>query len=154
MKDVDEVIDGYSGRAHTVLLYTQTVKRLADAAKRPGFTADDWAPLAALVDTGEFERVGNFKEVMNWTQYLGFLSNWAPSSQWEASFKRVSEVDGVVFLELEERSEVGELTSVVNSLSVYEFTDDGKISHIDLYLQMALPNMEMLDSYQGVEISE
>ncbi|MGB3893391.1 MAG: hypothetical protein WA942_03945 [Mycolicibacter sinensis] len=154
MKDVDEVIDGYSGRAYTVLLYTQMVKRLADAAKRPGFTADDWAPLAALVDTGEFERVGNFKEVMNWTQYLEFLSNWAPSSSWEASFKRVSEVDGVVFLELEERSEVGEFTSVVNSLSVYEFADDGKISHIDLYLQMALPNMEMLDSYQGVEISE
>jgi hypothetical protein len=154
MKGVDEVIDGYSGRAYTVLLYTQMVKRLADAAKRPGFTADDWAPLAALVDTGEFERVGNFKEVMNWTQYLGFLSNWAPSSSWEATFNRVSEVDGVVFLELEERSEVGEFTSVVNSLSVYEFADDGKISHIDLYLQMALPNMEMLDSYQGVEISE
>ncbi|GFG86546.1 hypothetical protein [Mycolicibacter algericus] len=154
MKDIDEVIDGYSGRARTVLLYTQTVKRLADAAKRPGFTADDWAPLAALVDTGEFERVGNFKEVMNWPEYLGFLSNWAPSSSWEASFKRISEVDGVVFLELEERSEVGDFTSVVNSLSVYEFTDDEKIRHIDLYLQMALPNMEMLDSYSSVEISE
>ncbi|MDQ2629076.1 MAG: hypothetical protein M3Y90_19010 [Actinomycetota bacterium] len=154
MKDIDEVIDGYSGRAHTVLRYTQTVKRLADAAKRPGFTADDWAPLAALVDTGKFERVGNFKEVMNWPEYLGFLANWAPSSKWEASFKRVSDVEGVVFLELEERSEVGEFTSVVNSLSVYEFADDGKISHIDLYLQMALPNMEMLDSYQAVEISE
>lgn len=154
MKDIDEVIDGYSGRVHTVLLYTQTVKRLADAAKRPGFTADDWAPLAALVDAGKFERVGNFKEVMNWPEYVGFLSNWAPSSQWEASFKRVSEVDGVVFLELEERSQVGEFTSVVNSLSVYEFADDGKISRIDLYLQMALPNLEMLDSYQAVEISE
>ncbi|MDD7813018.1 hypothetical protein PP713_10645 [Mycobacterium sp. CSUR Q5927] len=154
MKDVDAVIDEYSGRSHTVLLYTQTVKRLADAAKRPGFTTDDWAPLTALVDTGAFERVGNFKEVMNWTQYLGFLSSWAPSSQWEASFKRVSEIHGVVFLELEERSEVGDFTSVVNSLSVYEFTDDEKISHIDLYLQMALPDMEMLDSYQAVEISE
>lgn len=154
MKDIDAVIDEYSGRSHTVLRYTQTVKRLADAAKRPGFTADAWAPLTALVDTGEFERVGNFKEVMNWAQYLEFLSGWAPSSQWEASFKRISEVDGVVFLELEERSEVGDFSSVVNSLSVYEFTGDGKIRHIDLYLQMALPNMEMLDSYQSMEISE
>jgi hypothetical protein len=154
MKDVDAVIDDHSGRPHTVLRYTQTVKRLADAAKRPGFTADDWAPLAALVDTGEFERVGNFKEVMNWPEYLGFLSNWAPSSQWEASFKRISEIDGVVFLELEERSQVGDFTSVVNSMSVYEFSEDGKIRHIDLYLQMALPNMDMLDSYQAMEISE
>lgn len=154
MRDVNEVIGGYSGRAHTVLLYTQTVKRLADAAKQPGFTADDWAPLAELVDTGAFERVGNFKQVMNWAEYLGFLSSWAPSSQWEASFKRISEIDGVVFLELEERSQVGDFTSVVNSMSVYEFSDDEKISHIDLYLQMALPNMDMLQSYESVEISE
>lgn len=154
MKDVDAVVDDYTGRSHTVLRYTQTVKQLADAAKRPGFTADDWAPLAELVDTGAFERVGNFKEVMNWTQYLDFLANWAPSSEWEASFKRVSEIDGVVFLELEERSQIGDLTSVVNSLSVYEFSGDGKIRHIDLYLQMALPNLDMLESYGAVEISE
>ena len=152
-KEVDAIIDSYTGRPHTVLRYTQTVKRLADAAKQPGFTIDSWAPLAALVDTGAFERVGNFKEVMTWPEYLGFMSNWAPSSQWEASFKRISEVDGVVFLELEERSQVGDFTSVVNSLSVYEFNDDGKIRHIDLYLQMALPNMNMLESYDGVEIS-
>ncbi len=154
MKDVDAVIDDYTGRSHTALRYTQTVKQLADAAKRPDFTADGWDSLAALVDTDAFERVGNFKEVMNWTEYLGFLTNWAPSSEWEASFKRVSEVDGVVFLELEERSRVAEFTSVVNSLSVYEFSDDEKIRHIDLYLQMALPNTKMLDSYQAVEISE
>lgn len=153
MTDVDAIIDAYTGRPHTVLRYTQTVKRLADAAKQPGFTIDSWAPLAALVDTGAFERVGNFKEVMTWPEYLGFMSNWAPSSQWEAWFKRISEVDGVVFLELEERSQVGDFTSVVNSLSVYEFNDDGKIRHIDLYLQMALPNMNMLESYDGVEIS-
>lgn len=154
MKDVDAVIDDYAGKSHTVLRYTQTVKRLADAAKQPGFTHEDWAPLAALVDTGSFERVGNFKEVMSWTEYVGFLSGWAPSSHWEASFKRISEIGGVVFLELEERSRIGDFSTVVNSLSVYEFNDDEKIRHIDLYLQMALPNMEMLDSYQGVEISE
>lgn len=153
MTDVDAIIDDYTGRSHTVLRYSQTVKQLVDAAKQPGFTADSWAPLAELVDTGAFERVGNFKEIMNWTEYLGFMTNWAPSAEWEGSFKRISEVDGVVFLELEERSQVGDFSSVVNSLSVYEFTDDGKIRHIDLYLQMALPNMDMLESYDGVEIS-
>lgn len=153
MKAVDAIIDDYTGSSQAVLRYTQMVKRLADAAKRPGFTAEDWAQLAALVDTGDFQRVGNFKEVMNWTEYLGFMTNWAPSSEWDASFKRVSEVGGVVFLELEERSQVGDFTSVVNSMSVYEFNDDGKIRHIDLYLQMALPNMDMLESYEGVEIS-
>lgn len=58
-----------------------------------------------------------------------------------------------MFLELEERSRIGEFDNVVNSLSVYEFTDAGRIRHIDLYLQMALSPAEMLKSFEGVEIS-
>ena len=62
--------------------------------------------------------------------------------------------DAGLFLELEERSRIGDFTSVVNSMSVYEFTDDDKIRHIDVYLQMALPNTDMLGSYEGVGIAE
>jgi hypothetical protein len=43
---------------------------------------------------------------------------------------------------------------VVNSLSVYEFNDAGKIRHIDVYLQMALPDPDMLKGHEGVELSE
>ncbi|WP_099024427.1 hypothetical protein [Mycolicibacterium palauense] len=154
MRDLHDVADEYTGRRRTVLDYTLTAKRLVDAAKQPGFTAEGWAPLAHLVDVETFERIGNFKEVMNWDEYAAFLSNWAASSEWDASFKRVSEIDGTVFLELEERSRVGDFSSVVNSMSVFEFTDAGKIRHIDVYLQMALPNTDMLDSYAGVEIGE
>ena len=147
MTDVAAALDGHSGRARRVLEYTVTVKRLADAAKEPGFTEANWAPLAELVATEEFERVGNFKEVMNWSEYTGFLTAWAASSQWDASFKRV-------YLELEETSSVGDFESVVNSLSVYEFDEADRIAHIDLYLQMALPGVDMLKSYEGVPISE
>jgi hypothetical protein len=154
LSDIDEAVARHQGRSRIALQYTQTVKRLNDAAKQPGFTAESWAPLAEFVAVDEFERVGNFKEVMNWTEYLGFMTNWAPSSEWEGSFKRVSEVDGVVFLELEETSRVGDFESVVNSLTVFEFTADDRIRHLDLYLQMALPNLDMLGSYEGVEIAE
>ena len=65
-------------------------------------------------------------------------------------FKRITEVDGMVFLELEEHSRVGDFSSIVNSLSVYEFTDDGRIRHIDLYLQMAPLQPEKLKSFEGV----
>ena len=41
----------------------------------------------------------------------------------------------------------------MNSLSVYEFTGYGKIPRIDLYLQMALPDPDMLAGYDGIEIS-
>ena len=40
----------------------------------------------------------------------------------------------------------------VNSVSVYEFNAAGKITHVDVYLQMALPDPEMLASYSEVEI--
>ncbi|WKG00750.1 hypothetical protein [Mycolicibacterium sp. HK-90] len=154
MKDVSEVVDDYRGRCRVVLQYAVTTAQLVVAAKQPGFDTTGWAPLAALVAVDEFERVGNFKEVMNWDQYIAFMTNWAPAAEWTGLFKRVSEVEGVVFLELEEHTKMGDFESVVNSISVYEFTTDDKIRHIDLYLQMAVPNAEMLTSYEGVEISE
>ncbi|MFV8052089.1 hypothetical protein [Mycobacterium sp. 48b] len=152
MKQVSEVVGDHTGRSRAAVQYAVTTKQLVDAAKQPGFGVDGWAPLADLVAVDEFERVGNFKEVMDWGQYTDFLTNWATASEWDGLFKRVSEVDGVVFLELEERTKMGDFESVVNSISVYEFTADDKIRHIDVYLQMALPNTEMLTSYEGVEI--
>lgn len=154
MKHVSEVVDSYTGRSRMAVQYAVTTKQLVDAAKQPGFGAEGWAPLAELIAVDEFERVGNFKETMTWDQYTDFLTNWATASEWDGLFKRVSEVDGVVFLELEERTKMGDFESVVNSMSVYEFTADDKIRHIDVYLQMALPNTELLSSYEGVEISE
>ena len=99
-----------------------------ELAKGPGFSKDSWAPLADIVATDEFVRVGNFKEVMNWPEYVDFLTNWATASTWEGSFKRLTETPDLVILELEERSSVGDFSSVVNSVSVYEFDDAGKVS--------------------------
>ncbi|WP_407687511.1 hypothetical protein [Mycobacterium sp. HUMS_1102779] len=154
MRDISEVIDDYAGRSRTVLQYGLTTKRLVDEAKKPGFSSESWAPLAALVATEEFERVGAFKEVMDWPAYVDFLTNWAMSSEWECSLRRITETPDAVFLELEERSRIGEFANSVNSLSVYAFDDAGKIRRIDLYLQMELPPAEMLKSFEGAETSE
>ena len=143
LSDVLDVIDSYTGRARTVLEYSIVVKRLVDAAKKPGFTFDSWAPLGELVAVEDFERVGPFKDVMHWPGYVEFLTNWATSSEWECSFKRITETEDLVFLELEERSTVNDYTSSVNSISVYDFDDTGKITHVDVYLQMVLPNTDM-----------
>jgi hypothetical protein len=153
MKQISEVLGSYTGLSRKVLEYSLIVKRLVDSAKQPGFSAQSWAPLAQLVSVDEFERVGNFKEVMDWNGYVAFLTNWATSSDWDCSFKRVTEKANLVFLELEERSTTGGYSSVVNSVSVYEFNSAGKIRHVDIYLQMALPGQEMLKSYEGVQIS-
>ncbi|WP_405177709.1 hypothetical protein OG225_26025 [Nocardia sp. NBC_01377] len=154
LPEIGDVVGSYDGLSRTVLDYSLVMKRLVDSAKQPGFTVDSWAPLAELVAVEEFDRVGPFKEVMDWSGYVAFLTNWAMSSDWEGSFKRITETSGLVFLELEERSTVGAFSSVVNSLSVYEFTGDGKIRHIDVYLQMTLPEQGLLEGYDGVEISQ
>jgi hypothetical protein len=148
--DVADIVHVYTGRRRAVLDYCMITKRLVDAAKQPGFTVDSWAPLAELVDADAFVRVGNFKEVMTWHEYVGFLTNWARSAQWDCSFKRITETGDVVFLELEERSG----PNSVNSMSVYEFDGHGKICRIDVYLQMALPDPDKLVGYDGVKISQ
>jgi hypothetical protein len=147
-KEADAVVGQYSGLSRKVLEYSITMKRLVDEAKKPGFSVESWAPLAEFVDTEAFERVGNFKEVMRWSDYLGFLTNWATTSEWEGSFKRVTEHDNVVFLELEERSRMGPHSSVVNSVSVYEFNAAGKLKHLDIYLQMEPMPAEMMQAYE------
>ena len=149
LQNVEDVIGGYAGASRTVLDYSLAIKRLVGEAKEPGFSIDSWNPLTELVAVAEFERVGPFKDVMNWPDYMDFLTNWARSSEWECSFKRITETAGLVFLELEERSAVGDFTSVVNSLSVYEFDAAWKIRRIDVYLQMELPNSNMTKSVDG-----
>ena len=149
LKQMNEVVGSQTGLARKVLEYGLVMKRLVDEAKHPGFTDASWAPLAELVAVDEFERVGNFLEVMRWPDYVTFLTKWAKSSTWECSFKRISEKQGVVFLELEERSKTGAHSSVVNSMSVYEFNDAGKLRHLDIYLQMKMqmPDADTLKMY-------
>ena len=154
LQKLEDVIGDYTGLSRKILDYSALMKRMVAEAKKPGFSVESWGPLAELIDTENFVRVGNFKEVMTWQEYVGFLTGWASSSEWDCSFRRVAESGNTVFLELEERSRVGDFSNSVNSASVYEFDDAGKITHIAVYLQMALPDPEMLASYSGFEISE
>lgn len=150
-KDVDEVVSDYTGLSRKVLDYCQVVKKMVDTtAKQADFSVDSWSSLAKFVDMENFQRIGNFKEVMNWQEYIDFLTGWASTSEWECSFKRITEHDNVVFLELEERTRMGEFATVVNSFSVYEFNAAGKMRHIDVYLQMGLPDPEMMKHYDNV----
>lgn len=110
LRNLDDVIGDYTGLSRKILDYSALMKRMVDEAKQPGFSAESWGPLAELIDTENFVRVGNFKEVMNWQEYVAFLTGWASSSEWDCSFKRVTESGNTVFLELEERSRIGDIS--------------------------------------------
>lgn len=140
MPELAEILTAHTGLSRTVLQYADITGHLVAEAKTPGFGAEGWAPLAQLVDTANFHRVGPFKDEMDWAGYVEFLTGWASTSEWECTFKRVTEHGDLVFLELEERSVVGDYRSVVNTLSVYGFNDDGRIVRLDVYLQMEFPS--------------
>ena len=148
--DVSKIIDNYSGLSRKVLDYSVTVKSLADACKQPGFKNERWHQLfSKFFDTENFQRVGHLKEVMDYPTYIDFQTKWAPHSDWECSFKRITEKDNVVFLELEERATVGGQTNVVNTMSVYEFNESGKVRHLDIYLQQTPQgSQEIPDAYK------
>jgi hypothetical protein len=144
---IADVVATATGRSRTVLEYSQITKRLVDSAKQPGLTVESWAPLAELIAVDEFVRIGPFKDVMNWAEFAEYLTNWAMSADWDCSFQRITETPDLVFLELGERSRIGDFNSVVNTVSVYEFDADNKVRRIAVYLRMELPNTGTVPSF-------
>lgn len=118
-----------------VLDYCDIFRRTVKRAKQPGFTPAAWAPFAALVDVNEFKRVGHHCEVMNWSEYTEFVSQFAAALEWEGNFRRVQERGGVVYLELTEYCTIGGNTDISNTMTVYKFNEHGKLCHLDVYLQ-------------------
>ena len=123
--------------ARKVLQYGEAIERAVRAAKEPGFDASGWDELAALLDTAKFERVGNDKVARSWAAYRDeLLTPWATTTDFWSEFRRISEVGNLVVLELtEHNTQRGGAESVVNSCTLYEFDDAGKLVHLDIYLQ-------------------
>jgi hypothetical protein len=122
--------------ARKVLHYGDVMERTVVAAKEPGFSDAGWDELASLMDTARFERVGNDKAMMGWEVYRGLLTGWATTTDFWSQFHRISEVGNVVFLELTEHNTPrGGQESVVNSMSVYEYDEAGKLVRLQIYLQ-------------------
>ncbi|MEU6198614.1 hypothetical protein [Streptomyces sp. NPDC047061] len=126
----------YGPLARTVLAFDATVRQLVLKARESGVTAADWSALTAFVDVAEFRRVGTWMEVMDWREYTEFMTKWASASMgFETAVRRVSELPGLVYYEIEERHTRPGGLAVVNSLSVYGFDADARIRRLDVYLQ-------------------
>ena len=126
--------EGVGPLTRKVLEYEQTMRRLVPDLEGPA----DWAPLAEYVAVDEFERVGTFLEVQNWQQYTEMITQWARATEsFETTVRRISEIDPFVYFEIEERHFRSGSVNVVNSMTVFEFDDDGKIRHLNVYLQQA-----------------
>jgi hypothetical protein len=66
------------------------------------------------------------------------LTQWASATDsFETTVRRISKSRGLVYFEVEKRHFRAGDVNVVNSMTVFEFNEDGKIRHLDVYLQQA-----------------
>ena len=118
-----------------VLEFAEIIERTVPAAKDAAFADAAWAPLASLVATDEFERIGIWREVMSWQEYVTFLTKFAAAKGFESTVRRITETSDVVFYEIEERHIKDGEVNIVNSMNVFEFDDEAKIRRLDVYIQ-------------------
>lgn len=145
-EQIEAAAPRFSGNARTAIEYGMFQKVIMDRAKgAPDYSPDEWLGLKQFV-TDDFQRIGTFREVMTLDEMVRFLQAWSPTAQWEGSFKRLTEHDNVVFLELEERVDDN---PPVNTVSVYEFDDAGKLRHLDVYIQAAPGSVEKGEAYDA-----
>jgi hypothetical protein len=130
--------DDYKGLSRKVLQYCESFRRLADKIKQQKSSEADWAPLEELVDTASFKREGvfltNVVELTDWQQYKKLITQYGGMTSWEGTLRRITEVPGLVFLELEERNTRDGITDVSNTLTIYKFNDAGRLAKLDVYV--------------------
>lgn len=132
MVNIGPILENPGPLTRKVLDYEAAMERLVPVAKSP----NDWAPLAEFVAVDDFERIGTFLEVHNWRQYTEMLTQWvAATPKFETTLRRVSELPGLVYFEIEERHFRGDRVDVVNSMTVFSFNETGKIRYLNVYLQ-------------------
>jgi len=128
----------YTGLSRKVLQYCERFRALVGRIKQPGFSEADWAPVEELVDVDRFRRQGVFltarAEVSNWQQYKKLITEFGGMTSWEGTLRRITEVPGLVFLELEERNSRDGMTDVSHTVTIYEFDAAGKLRKLDVYV--------------------
>jgi hypothetical protein len=128
----------YTGLSRKVLEYCESFRTLVGRMKQPGFSEAEWAKVEALVDVENFRRVGVFltqrAEFSDWQQYKKLITEYGGMTSWEGTLRRITEVPGLVFLELEERNSRAGVTDVSHTVTIYEFDDAGKLRKLDAYV--------------------
>jgi len=130
--------DNYKNLSRKVLQYCNNFSRIAEKIRQKQISAADWAPIEALVDVDSFRRMGVFltkvSEVSTWQQYKQIINQYGGMTSWEGTLRRITEVPGLVFLELEERNTRDGVTDVSNTVTIYKFNDAGKLIELDVYV--------------------
>ena len=128
----------FTGLSQLVLQYVHSFNRIVEMLKQGNLSETDWASIEELVDVDNFQRAGIFLtnqvEVSTWQQYKVLINQYGAMASWEGTLRRITEVSGLVFLELEERNTVGSVMDVSNTVTIYQFNKTDKIIKLDVYV--------------------
>jgi len=130
--------ENYKGLSRLVLQYADNFSRIVGNLKQGNSAETDWASIERLVDVDNFQRVGVFLtdkvEVSTWQQYKALIDQYGGIALWEGTLRRITEVPGLVFLELEERNTIEGAVDVSNTVTIYQFNQADKIIKLDVYV--------------------
>lgn len=128
----------FTGLSRAVIAYSEAFAGIAAIAKAGTLGDADWAEMEKLVDVDGFVREGVFlgpqAEVIDWATYRHYVTQYGGHTDWEGTLRRMTEVPGLVVLELEERNTRGGITHVSNTVTIYEFNDAGKLKRLHVYV--------------------
>jgi len=128
----------YKGLSRTVIQYSEAFADLVAKAKAGPLVDSDWAAIEQIVDVDAFEREGVFlgpqAEKFGWATHKTYVSQYSAGTTWEGTLRHITEMPGRVILELEERNTHSGVTNVSNTVTIYEFTEAGKLRHPDVYV--------------------
>ena len=127
---------------HWADIYEAICKRSQHAE----ITAADFEPLAKLVATDKFLRIGVFKDEADWPLCLEKYVQFAGTSLWSGKLRYIHTVDNIVFQELEETITRPHGKNVIYTMSVFEFDDEDKVTALRVYMQQVQnePNVLIL----------
>jgi len=99
--------------------------------------AEDFDPIANMVATDKFIRIGIYKDEANWPLCLEKYLQFAGTSLWTGKLRYINTVGNLVFQELEETITRDNGENVIYTMSVYEFDDNDKVVGLRVYMQQA-----------------
>lgn len=112
-------------------------KEICERSQHSKITAADFDPIAELLAADEFTRIGIYKDEADWPLCLEKYLQFAGTSLWSGKLRYINTVGNIVFQELEETITRPQGANVINTMSVYEFNDDDKVTALRVYLQQA-----------------
>lgn len=112
-------------------------KEICIVSQERAITPADFDPIANLIATDVFTRIGVFKDEADWPLCLEKYVQFAGTSLWNGELRFINAVGNIVFQELEETITRPRGENVIYTMSVFEFNDDDKVTALRVYMQQA-----------------